>query len=101
MKALYLKYKEGNLRRFESYSTRKKEKKMLLSAKVIGAGLSTMGLVGAGIGIGLVFSALISGTSRNPSVKSDLFTYAILGFALVEAIGLFALMMGFLVLYGV
>ena len=69
---------------------------MLLSAKVIGAGLSTIGLSGAGIGIGLVFSALISATSRNPSVKSDLFTYAILGFALTEAIGLFALMMGFL-----
>ena len=53
---------------------------MLLSAKVIGAGLSTIGLSGAGIGLGLVFSALISSTSRNPSVKSDLFTYAILGF---------------------
>ena len=79
----------------------KQEEKMLLSAKVIGAGLSTIGLSGAGIGIGLVFAALISSTSRNPSVKSDLFTYAILGFALTEAIGLFSLMVGFLVLYGV
>ena len=74
---------------------------MLLSAKVIGAGLSTIGLSGAGVGIGMVFSALISGTSRNPSVKADLFTYAILGFALTEATGLFSLMVGFLVLYGV
>lgn len=78
-----------------------KEKEMLLSAKVIGAGLSTIGLSGAGVGIGTVFSALISATSRNPSVKADLFTYAILGFALTEATGLFSLMVGFLVLYGV
>ena len=39
MKALYFKYKEGNFRRFKSYSTRKKEKKMLLSAKVKVAGV--------------------------------------------------------------
>ena len=58
----------------------KREKEMLLSAKVIGAGLSTIGLGGAGVGVGMVFSALISSTSRNPSVKADLFTYAILGF---------------------
>lgn len=76
-------------------------KRMLLSAKVIGAGLSTIGLSGAGVGVGMVFSGLISSTSRNPSVKADLFTYAILGFALTEATGLFSLMVGFLVLYGV
>ena len=79
----------------------KKKEEMLLSAKVIGAGLSTIGLSGAGVGVGMVFSSLISSTSRNPSVKADLFTYAILGFALTEATGLFSLMVGFLVLYGV
>ena len=69
----------------------KKKEEMLLSAKVIGAGLSTIGLSGAGVGIGMVFSALISGTSRNPSVKADLFTYAILGFgaALLVIYGIF------------
>ncbi|KAK9334874.1 hypothetical protein V1521DRAFT_441577 [Lipomyces starkeyi] len=46
-------------------------------------------LVGAGIGIGIVFSSLISGVSRNPSVRGQLFQYAILGFALSEATGLF------------
>jgi len=74
---------------------------MLASAKVIGAGLTTMGLAGAGVGVGLVFAALINSTSRNPSIKSDLFSYAILGFALTEAIGLFSLMMAFLLLYAV
>jgi F-type H+-transporting ATPase subunit c len=37
--------------------------------------------------------------SRNPQLKDDLFKYAILGFALTEAIALFALMMAFLILY--
>ncbi|PRD25175.1 UNVERIFIED_CONTAM: NADH-ubiquinone oxidoreductase chain 2 [Trichonephila clavipes] len=56
---------------------------MLAAAKYIGAGVATLGLIGAGIGVGTVFSALIQGVSRNPSVRGQLFTYAILGFALI------------------
>lgn len=72
---------------------------MLQAAKYIGAGLATIGLAGAGVGIGLVFSALMSATSRNPALRPQLFQYAILGFALSEATGLFALMIAFLILY--
>lgn len=72
---------------------------MVQSAKVIGTGLATTGLIGAGIGIGVVFGALILGVSRNPGIKGQLFNYAILGFAFSEATGLFALMMAFLLLY--
>jgi F-type H+-transporting ATPase subunit c len=50
--------------------------------------------------MGVVFAALIVGTARNPAVKGQLYSYAILGFALAEAVGLFALMMAFLILYG-
>jgi len=42
-----------------------KEKIMLASAKLIASGIATIGLTGAGIGIGLVFAALINSTSRN------------------------------------
>ena len=72
---------------------------MITGLKFIGAGLATVALSGAGVGVGLVFAALIIGFSRNPSLKQELFNYAILGFALTEAIGLFALMMAFLILY--
>lgn len=72
---------------------------MLASAKLIAAGLATISIAGAGIGIGIVFSALINGTSRNPALKGQLFAYTILGFALTEAMGLFGLMMSFLLLY--
>jgi F-type H+-transporting ATPase subunit c len=69
------------------------------AAQKIGAGLSTFGLAGAGIGIGLVFSSLIIATSRNPGLKEDLFKYAVLGFALTEAIALFSLMITLLILF--
>jgi F-type H+-transporting ATPase subunit c len=72
---------------------------MLKSAKVIGAGLATIGLGGAAVGIGLIFAGLIQGTSRNPSLKDVLFNQAILGFALTEALGLFALKKAFKLLF--
>jgi F-type H+-transporting ATPase subunit c len=72
---------------------------LLQAAKYIGAGLATIGLAGAGIGIGTVFGALVIGISRNPSLKDELFRMAILGFALTEAIALFALMIVFLLLF--
>ena len=72
---------------------------MLMAAKLVGAGLATIALAGAAIGVGLIFAALINGTSRNPSLKSELFNQAILGFALTEALGLFALMLALIFLY--
>ena len=57
-------------------------------------------LAGAGAGIGNVFGSLVLAYSKNPSLEGQLFTYAIMGFALTEAIALFGLMMAFLILYG-
>jgi F-type H+-transporting ATPase subunit c len=71
----------------------------MLGAKLIGAGAATIALAGAAIGIGNVFSSLINSVARNPSLAKQLFGYAILGFALTEAIALFALMMAFLILF--
>merc|ERR1712241_1039532 len=65
----------------------------------IGAGAATVGVAGSGAGIGSVFGSLIIGYARNPSLKQQLFSYAILGFALSEAMGLFCLMMAFLLLF--
>jgi F-type H+-transporting ATPase subunit c len=67
--------------------------------KLVGAGLATIGLVGAGAGVGIVFGSLILAVSRNPQQEQRLFRFAILGFALTEAVGLLALMMAFLILY--
>lgn len=72
---------------------------MVEAAKLIGAGSATVGVAGSGAGIGTVFGSLIQGYIRNRSLKNQLFSYAILGFALSEAIALFALMMAFLILF--
>jgi F-type H+-transporting ATPase subunit c len=74
---------------------------MIQSAKLIGAGLATISLAGSGVGIGVVFASLIGSIARNPALLKQLFVYAILGFALTEAIALFGLMMAFLILFGV
>lgn len=73
---------------------------ILEAAKKIGAGIATIGLAGAGAGIGTVFGSLILGIARNPGLRQELFRVAILGFALTEAIALFALMVTFLILFG-
>jgi F-type H+-transporting ATPase subunit c len=72
---------------------------MVEAAKLIGAGAATVGLAGSGAGIGTVFGAYIIGTSRNPSLQAELFKICILGFALSEAMALFALMMALLILF--
>merc|ERR1711872_74841 len=69
------------------------------AAKYIGAGAATVGAAGSGAGIGSVFGSLIIGYARNPGLKQQVFSYAILGFALSEAMGLFCLMMAFLILF--
>lgn len=69
------------------------------SAKFIGAGLATIGVVGAGAGIGIVFSGLLLAISRNPAKEARLMQIVLLGFALTEAMGLLAIMMAFLILY--
>ena len=61
------------------------------AAKVIGAGLAVIGVIGSGIGIGNIFSSFIQAVGRNPAARSEVFTMTMLGFALVEAIALFAL----------
>lgn len=72
---------------------------MVVAAKLIGAGLTSIGLAGAGLGIGNIFGSLLVAVSRNPNEKDELFRLAILGFALTEAIALFALMLAFLILF--
>ena len=73
---------------------------LVLGAKYIGGGMATVGAGGSGAGIGSVFGNLIIGYARNPGLKQQLFTYAILGFAISEAMGLFCLMVAFLILFG-
>lgn len=72
-----------------------------LGLKYLGAGLSTIGALGAAIGVGLVFAALLQGIARNPASEPKLAKYFILGAALAEALGIFSIGIGFILLFAV
>ncbi|TNE38516.1 MAG: F0F1 ATP synthase subunit C [Alphaproteobacteria bacterium] len=72
----------------------------LEAAKMIGAGLATIALAGVGVGIGNIFGSYISGSLRNPAAAPKVFGNVLLGFALTEAIALFALVIAFLIMFG-
>ncbi|TLU74424.1 ATP synthase subunit C family protein [Lichenicoccus roseus] len=72
----------------------------LAAAKDIGAGLAVIALAGVGIGIGNIFAALVTSIARNPAARPHVFGIGILGFALTEAVALYALLIAFLVLFG-
>ena len=44
------------------------------AAKVIGAGLAVIGVIGSGIGIGSIFSSFIEAVGRNPAARGEVFT---------------------------
>ena len=69
------------------------------AAKMIGAGLAVIALAGVGDGIGSIFSSLVSSIARNPAARDTVFGIGILGFALTEAIALFALVVALLMLF--
>ena len=69
------------------------------AAKAIGAGISVLALFGVGLAMGNIFSTLISSVARNPSARDTVFPIGILGFALTEAVALFALLIAFLILF--
>lgn len=72
---------------------------LMLLGKYIGAGLATIGMLGAAIGVGLIFSAALQGIARNPSKEGSIKGFALLGMALAEFMGLLAFVVAILVLY--
>ena len=70
------------------------------AAKLIGAGLASIALVGAGVGIGTIFGNYLQGALRNPSAAPGQFANLLLGFALAEATGLFGLVVAAIMLGG-
>ncbi len=66
------------------------------STGLIGAGLAIGGaVIGAGLGIGPIGAAAASGIARQPEVKADIQTAAIIFAALIEGVALFGLGLAF------
>jgi F-type H+-transporting ATPase subunit c len=70
-----------------------------VAAKYIGAGIACLGMGGAGIGVGMIFSQFLNGALRNPSASQGQFTNLIFGFAVTEALGIFSLLVALLLLF--
>ena len=70
-----------------------------LLGKYIGAGLATLGMLGAAIGVGIIFSAALQGIARNPGKEGSIKGFALLGMALAEFMGLLAFVVAILILY--
>lgn len=71
----------------------------LISLKFIGVGLMSFGMLGAAIGIGLIFSSLLNAIARNPSAIDSLQRMAFIGAGLAEAMGLFAFVIAILLIF--
>ncbi len=69
------------------------------AARYLGAGIAMIALAGVGIGIGNIFSAMVSTVGRNPAANDVVRPIGLLGFALTEAVALFALVIAFLILF--
>ncbi|HYD88991.1 MAG TPA: F0F1 ATP synthase subunit C [Vitreimonas sp.] len=69
------------------------------AAAYIGAGLACLGMLGAAIGVGIIFGNFLSGAMRNPSAAPGQFGNLIFGFAVTEALGIFSLLIAILLLF--
>jgi len=71
------------------------------AAKYIGAGIACIGMGGAGVGVGTIFGNYLAAAIRNPSAAQGQFGNLLFGFAVTEALGIFSLVIAFLLLYAV
>ncbi len=69
------------------------------SLKYIGVGLMAFGMLGAALGVGNIFSALLNSIARNPSSAPDLQRMAFIGAGLSEAMGLFSFVIAMLLIF--
>jgi len=65
---------------------------MIGNLNVIGYGL---GAIGPGIGVGLIFAAVISGTARQPEARGSMMSTAWIGFSVVEALAIIGIALAF------
>lgn len=63
------------------------------SLNLVGFGLATLG---PGLGVAWIFSSVINGTARQPEAKKAMMGTAWIGFAVVEALAIFALALAFI-----
>ncbi|MFN3938212.1 MAG: F0F1 ATP synthase subunit C [Gemmobacter sp.] len=77
------------------------ENELALMGKYIGAGLATIGLGGAGIGVGHVAGNYLAGALRNPAAAPGQTAMLFVGIAFAEALGIFSFLIALLLMFAV
>ena len=67
--------------------------------KVIGAGLSMVSAIGAGIGVGIAALGGVQAMGRNPDAAPLIQTNMILGMAFAEAVAIYALAVALIIIF--
>ena len=70
----------------------------ITAVKFIGMGLVALGMMGAAIGAGLIFSSAAAGVARNPAAEDKIRKIAILGGVFAELMGLLSFVLGILIM---
>ena len=69
------------------------------AARLLGAGLASIALLGAGVGIGIIFGNYLSGALRNPGAADGQQGRLFIGFAAAELLGLLAFVVAMILLF--
>jgi F-type H+-transporting ATPase subunit c len=71
----------------------------LSALKYIGVGLCSIGMAGAALAIGNIFGSFFNSLARNPSAAPKIEKYIYIAAGLTEAMGIFAVLLAFLVMF--
>lgn len=71
------------------------------AARFLGAGLASIGVGFAAIALGILFAMYLSGALRNPAAADSQRPMLIFGFAVTEALGIFAFLVALLLIFAV
>ncbi len=69
----------------------------ITSLKFIGMGLAALGMAGAAIGVGMIFSGATQGIARNPGAEDKIRAISIFGVVFAEFMGLLSFVLGILI----
>ena len=75
------------------------ERAIILAASAVGAGLAMIAGLGPGIGEGYVAGQACAAIGRQPECQSDVTRTMILGIAMAESTGIYALVIALLLLF--
>ena len=72
---------------------------LIMAFSALGAGAAMIAMAGVGIGIGFNAGKTVEGTARQPEAQGTLLKLMLIGVALTETAGIFALVIAIMLLF--